>query len=130
MQIVVLPEVIEQKLKVEERKEVIAFINNLVADTSDGLKKDIIEILEERFEKKLSVELVNLKLELMGKISDLAMQLNEKITTSSEKLRSELLEKIANSKVETIKWMFIFWIGNVITIIGGIIGILKIAKVF
>ena len=141
MQIVVLPDVIEQKLKVNERKEVIAFINNLVADTSDDLKKDIIEILEERFEKKLSVELVNLKLELMEKISGLEVQLNdritkveahlnERITTSSEKLRSELVEKIANSKVETIKWMFIFWIGNVITIIGGIIGILKIAKVF
>jgi DNA anti-recombination protein RmuC len=152
MQIVVLPEVIEQKLKVEERKEVIDFINDLVADTSDGLKKDIIGILEERFEKKLSIELVNLKLELMEKISSSGAQLNERITkveaqlneritkaeaqlneritTSSEKLRAELVEKIANSKADTIKWMFIFWIGNVITIIGGIIGILKIAKVF
>jgi hypothetical protein len=170
MQIVVLPEVIEQKLKVDERKEVIDFINDLVADTSDGLKKDIIEILEERFEKKLSVELINLKLELMEKISisgtqlneritnteiqlsdritkveaqlsdritkveaqliKTEAQLNERITTGNEKLRAELGEKIANSKTETIKWMFIFWIGNVITIIGGIIGILKIAKVF
>ncbi len=137
MQIVVLPEVIEQKLKVNERKEVIDFINDLIVDISDGLKKDIIEILEERFEKKLSVELVNLKLELMEKISSSAAQLNERITkveaqlneritTSSEKLRVE----IANSKADMIKWMFIFWIGNVITIIGGIIGILKIAKVF
>jgi dGTP triphosphohydrolase len=148
MQIVVLPEVIEQKLKVNERKEVIDFINDLVADTSDGLKKDIIEILEERFEKKLSVELVNLKLELMEKISSSGTQLNERITkveaqltktesqlneritTSNEKLRAELVEKIANSKADTIKWMFIFWIANVLTIIGGIIGILKIAKVF
>jgi oligoendopeptidase F len=166
MQIVVLPEVIEQKLKVNERKEVIDFINDLVADTSDGLKKDIIEIIAERFEKNLSVELVNLKLELMERNSSLAAQLNERInktetqlnerinkteiqlseritkveaqlikteaqlneriTTSNEKLRVE----IANSKAETIKWMFIFWIGNVITIIGGIIAILKIAKVF
>jgi hypothetical protein len=159
MQIVVLPDVIEQKLKVNERKEVIDFINDLVADTSDGLKRDIIEILEEKFEKKLSVELVNLKLELMEKISSSEMQMNERITnteiqlsdritnleaqlikteaqvneritTGNEKLRAELVEKIANSKAETIKWMFIFWIGNVITIIGGIIGILKIAKVF
>ncbi len=148
MQIVVLPEVIEQKLKANERKEVIDFINDLVADTSDGLKKDIIEILEEKFEKKLSVELVNLKLELMEKISDSSVelnerinatesrlseritkveaQLNERITTGDEKLRVE----IANTKADIIKWMFLFWIGNVITIIGGIIGILKIAKVF
>ena len=170
MQIVVLPEVIEQKLKVDERRQVIDFINDLFADTSDELKKDIIEILEEKFEKKLSVELVNLKLELMENISISGKQLNERITnteirlsdritkvesqlsdritkveaqlikteaqlneriaTGNEKLRAELVEKIANSKAETIKWMFIFWIGNVITIIGGIIGILKIAKVF
>jgi hypothetical protein len=148
MQIVVLPEVIEQKLKVEERKEVIDFINHLVADASDGLKRDIIEILEERFEKELSVGLVNLKLELMEKISSTAVELgerinkveaglserinkveaglSERITSSHEKLRVE----IANSKAETIKWMFIFWMANVITIMGGILGILKIAKVF
>jgi hypothetical protein len=166
MQIVVLPEVIEQKLKVNERKEVIDFINDLVADTSDGLKKDIIEILEEKFEKKLSVELVNLKLELMEKISNSSVQLNERITASEiqlseritkveaqlseritkveaqlTKTESQLNERIntgneklrveiANSRAETIKWMFLFWIGNVITIIGGIIGILKIAKAF
>ena len=152
MQIVVLPEVIEQKLKVSERREVIDFINDLVADTSDGLKKDIVEILEEKFEKKLSIELVNLKLELMEKNSSLAeqlneritklemqlneritnteAQLNEKITTGNERLRAELVEKIANSKADMIKWMFIFWIGNVITIIGGLFGILKLAKVF
>ncbi len=148
MQIVVLPEVIEQKLKVNERKEVIDFINDLVADTSDGLKKDIIEIWEEKFEKKLSVELIDLKLELMEKISNSSVelnerinatesrlseritkveaQLNERITTGDEKLRID----IANTKADIIKWMFLFWIGNVITIIGGIIGILKIAKVF
>jgi hypothetical protein len=102
----------------------------MIKNSAYGLKKDIIEILEERFEKKLSIELVNLKLELMEKISSSGAQLNERITTSSEKLRAELVEKIANSKVDMIKWMFIFWIGNVITIIGGIIGILKIAKVF
>jgi hypothetical protein len=134
----------QKKNLMNERKELIDFINDLVADTSDGLKKDIIEILEEKFEKKLSVELVNLKLELMEKISNSAVEMNERITkveaqlnkteaqlnerinTGDEKLRVE----IANSKAEIIKWMFLFWIGNVITIIGGIIGILKIAKVF
>jgi hypothetical protein len=38
--------------------------------------------------------------------------------------------KMANNKAEMIKWMFIFWLGNVVTIIGGIVGILKLAKVF
>jgi hypothetical protein len=83
--------------------------------TSGELKSDIIEVVEERFARRLSEGLVNLKLELVERISSSETQLNE---------------KIANSKADTIKWMFIFWIGSVITIIGGIIGILKIAKVF
>jgi hypothetical protein len=129
-QVVILPHVIEQKLQEDERQEVIDFINGLVSNTSSELKRDIIEIVEERFEGKLSRELVNQKLELLERISSSEVRLNEKITTATEKLRSELVEKIANSKADTIKWMFIFWIGNVLTIIGGILGILKIAKVF
>ena len=140
-QVVILPHVIEQKLKENERQEVIDFINGLVSNTSSELKRDIIEIVEERFERKLSRELVNQKLELVERISGLEVQLNEKITkteaylneritNTTEKVRSELVEKIANSKADSIKWMFIFWIGNVLTIIGGMVGILKIANVF
>jgi len=158
-QLVILPHVIEQRLKEDERQEVIDFINELIADTSSQLKVDIIEVLEERFEKKLTEGLINLKLELLERISSsdvknneraisLEAKLSEKIderiakteTKLDEKidklgaritrLEVQLNEKIDNSKVETIRWMFIFWIGNVVTIIGGIIGILKIAKVF
>ena len=73
-QVVILPHVIEQKLKEDERQEVIDF--------------------------------------------------------TFEKIKTELFEEIDNAKAEIIKWMFIFSILNVITIIGGIAGILKIAKVF
>jgi hypothetical protein len=128
-QVVILPHVIEQKLQEDERQEIIDFINGLISNTSSELKKDIIEIVEERFERKLSRELVTQKLELRERISSSEVRLNERITTATEKLRSELVEKIANSKADSIKWMFIFWIGNVLTIIGGIVGI-KIAKVF
>jgi len=157
--VVFLPDVIEQKLKVEERKDVIDFINKLVTDSSEFLKADIIGILEEKFEKSLSMGLVTQKLELIESINAAENRLNdritaveiqlserinkveaglseritkveaglsERITAGHEKLRLE----IANSKAETIKWMFIFWMANVITIMGGILGILKIAKVF
>lgn len=48
----------------------------------------------------------------------------------TEKIKRELFEEIDNAKAEIIKWMFLSWILNVITIIGGTAGILKIAKVF
>ena len=86
-------------------------MNELIDDTSGELKKDVIEVVEEKFERRLSEEIINLKMELMERIA------------STE-------TKIANNKAEIIKWMFIFWIGNVVTVIGGLIGILKLARIF
>ncbi|NIM16975.1 MAG: hypothetical protein GTO45_33825 [Candidatus Aminicenantes bacterium] len=124
--VVILPHAIEQKLKENERQEVINFINELIADTSNELKRDIIEVVEEKFERRLSEEIVSLKAELTEKMVLSEAKLTEKIAFSEAKLT----EKISNNKAEIIKWMFIFWLGNVITIIGGVVGILKIAKVF
>lgn len=55
---------------------------------------------------------------------------SDKTSNNIENMGTRLCEKIDNATAEIIKWMFIFWISNVITIIGGIVGILKIAKVF
>ena len=135
--VVILPHVIEQKLKENERQEVIDFVNALVDDTSGELKRDVIEIIGEKFERKLSVEIVNLKADLIERIANSETKLTErtanletKLTDKIANLEAKLTEKIANNKAEMIKWMFIFWIGSVITTIGGIAAILKIAQVF
>ena len=47
--VVILPHVIEQKLAENERQEVISFINELIFDTAGEVKRDVIEIVEERF---------------------------------------------------------------------------------
>ncbi|MCK4765013.1 MAG: hypothetical protein KAW12_22630 [Candidatus Aminicenantes bacterium] len=52
--------------------------------------------------------------------------MTERIANTETKLTA----MIANNKAEILKWMFIFWIGNVLTIVGGILGVLKIAGVF
>jgi hypothetical protein len=142
--VVILPHVIEQKLKVEERQEVITFINDIIADTSSELKKDVIEVVEEKFERRLSEEIANLKVELIERIANTETKLSEKIAGVETKMagnnasletkmagnNASLETKMANNKAEMIKWMFIFWLGNVVTIIGGMVGILKLAKVF
>ncbi|MCI0471704.1 MAG: hypothetical protein L0Y73_08610 [Candidatus Aminicenantes bacterium] len=154
-QVVILPHVIEQKLKVNEREEVIHFINELLTDTSSELKKDVIEVTAEKFERRLSEEILNLKLELTERIADSEKKMIERIADSETRLSERisnlevrmeqkignlgtrqdekiatLTEKMIENKAEILKWMFIFWLGNIITIIGGIVGILKIAKVF
>ena len=62
-------------------------------------KRDIVEFVEEKFERRLSEE-----------ISRLEVRLSEKIG---------LLElKTSADKTELIKWMFIFWAGQVAVIVG------------
>ena len=153
--VVILPHVIEEKLKIEERQEIITFINDIIDDTSSELKKDVIEVVGEKFERRLSEEIANLKTELIERIAtsetkmaannaSLEAKLTERIANTEAKLTEKIANtetkmaenntsleaKMANNKAEMIKWMFIFWLGNVVTIIGGIVGILKLAKVF
>jgi hypothetical protein len=40
-------------------------------------------------------------------------------------LRSELIEKLANTRADMIKWMFIFWIGGIGAMAGLVIAVAK-----
>ena len=75
----------------------------LINQAQEEQKRDIVEFVEEKFERRLSEE-----------ISGLEVRLSEKI----DKGDSSLAVKIAESKSEIIKWMFIFWVGQVAVILG------------
>ena len=124
--IIELPEILERKLEKSERHEIIIFINELFANYSTDLKEDVIQICAEKFERRLSEEISGLRTELSEKISLTEIRLSEKIAQSETRMS----EKIAASKTEMIKWMFIFWMGSVLTIVGAMAGLLKLAGVF
>lgn len=54
---------------------------------------------------------------------------NSKVLATKEdiaKLKGELETKIAEAKADTIKWMFIFSIGSILTTLGGMFAFLKV----
>ena len=54
---------------------------------------------------------------------------NLKVLATKEdiaKLKGELETKIAEAKADTIKWMFIFWTGSILTTLGGMFAFLKV----
>jgi hypothetical protein len=53
-----------------------------------------------------------------------------KLTEKIDSMEAKLIETLENSKVEIIRWMFILSLAHAITIIGGTVIILKLAKVF
>ena len=86
----------------------------LINRAQEEQKRDILEFVEEKFERRLSEEISGLEVRLTEKISNLDVRLSEKI----DKGDSNLAFKIAESKSEIIKWMFIFWVGQVAVILG------------
>ncbi|KWT85556.1 LA_3696 family protein [Candidatus Magnetominusculus xianensis] len=79
----------------------------LINDIDLSARKDAIVIAEERFERRLVEEASKLRLEI-GKVNERITEESGKLQIEIEKLRAET----ANTKAENIKWMFLFWIGQ------------------
>ncbi len=57
-------------------------------------------------------------------MSSLELEVYDVFMTKDDKV--ELVTRIESTKSELIKWSFIFWVGSVITILGGLFAILKL----
>ncbi|MFQ6013906.1 MAG: hypothetical protein ACE5NP_00505 [Anaerolineae bacterium] len=63
------------------------------------MKEDVIVLVEEKFERRLVEEISKLRGELREEMAGLRVEL-------------------ANTRADLIRWMFIFWVGQVATILG------------
>ncbi len=89
MTVIALPKILTDKLTDEGAHASVEILDKVENET----QKVTLEIAEEKFEKRLA-------------------QLDTKI----EKSAAHLEAKIENVRADLIKWMFIFWIGQVTTI--------------
>jgi predicted nucleic acid-binding Zn-ribbon protein len=86
--------------------------------------------LEQKFERRLSEETGALANQISGleqkferRLSEEVGKLNERLTTELSKVNVEFArvrQEMAELKTDLIRWMFIFWVGQ----IGAIFGIL------
>lgn len=101
-----IPKPLRDKLGEDASESLVEFINEATRDA----RENIILLAEERFEGKLTTE-----------ASRLRTDLDKRITEEVAKLRVEmgaLRTDIASSKAEIIKWIFLFWIGQLVVIAG------------
>jgi len=72
---------------------------HLINQAQNDQKKDVLTFVEEKFERRLSEEI--------GKVDN-----------RIKEVEGSLLAKISESKSDMIKWMFIFWVGQVGVLFG------------
>jgi hypothetical protein len=145
MSVVAVSKVLRERLSDEGVEEFIKILSTV----EEGARKDSLAILEERFERRLVEEIsgVNLKIEsLRAEIASTSQSLHAEIASTGQSLRAEIAsnsqslraEIASNSqslraemmsfKAEIIKWMFLFWIGQMVVMGGMIAGLVKMIK--
>jgi len=112
---------VEEPLREKLGNEASASLIRLINLSQQEQKKDILEFVEEKFERRLSEEISDLRSSLLEKISETREDLLEQIY----KTRGEMVTSNAKIKADLIKWMFIFWAGQIGIILGFLIAFVK-----
>jgi len=97
---------VEEPLREKLGSEAVASLIRLISQSQAEQKRDTLEIVEEKFERRLSQEI--------GK-------LDVKITET----KADLMTQISQTRADLIKWMFIFWVGQVAVILGMLFAFFK-----
>ena len=130
MPIISIPKPLREKLGDEASDSLVQMINQFEYEH----RNSVISLTEEKFENKLNQELSSFReamirsdLSIKEELKKDILSLREEMIRSDLLIKGELKEEISNlrgdmnkNNTATIKWMFIFWIGQ----IGALLGIL------
>jgi hypothetical protein len=86
-----------------------------------ALELKVYEIFKSKFSEEEAATVIEY---FEAKAEQKYEQKKDTLLTKEDKI--DLIEKIESTKTDIIKWMFIFWTGTIITILGGLFGFLKL----
>ena len=123
---------VEKPLKDKLGDEGVDSLIRLLNQSQQNQKQDLMVYLEEKYERRLGEEInkVNERLtEDIGQvnvnIAETEKRLDNRITEQIGKVNERITKEIAgvktdlaDTRADLIKWMFIFWMGQVIALVG------------
>lgn len=105
---------------------------DLINRATEETREDVLTLAAEKYERRLTEEteilrryingettqldrrITGVAAELDKRITEVAADLGKRITEETQQIRVELAE----TKADLLRWMFIFWVGQVATILG------------
>lgn len=86
-------------------------------------KDDVREQVADRFERRLTQELSGFRIEFREALAAQRSEFREALTTQGADLRTTMAEQgaalrgeIAGCRSELVRWLFVFWVGQVIAL--------------
>jgi ABC-type phosphate transport system auxiliary subunit len=89
-------------------------LNDLNFARFDAKLEQRVTALDSKLEQRLAV----LESKFEQKLAVLESKLAQRLTESMSQLRSELSDKIGDTKSSLLRWMFGFWVGTALVILG------------
>jgi predicted nucleic acid-binding Zn-ribbon protein len=118
--IVSIPKPLREKLGDEGSESFIEMMNQLEENQTNA----VLALSEQRFEKALTREFGDLKLESNATITDLRKEMHDEIRKLWEEIY-KLREDMQKMRADIIKWMFIFLVGQTGVLAGLILVLLR-----
>jgi hypothetical protein len=110
-----IPKALREKIGEEAAESLIELMNT----SSQNSQNNVITLAEEKFERRLAEELAKVRSEVSEVKTGLRSEIFS-LKSDLEKRISEVKEESHKNQTATIRWMFLFWVGQ----IGAMLGIL------
>jgi len=127
MQIIAVPRVLREKLGEDGVDSLIELLNRV-----SGTREDVLTFVEEKFEHRLSEEMAKINQRITNEVTKINQRMtnemakmNQRITDEVAKINQRISEEIHRMRADIIKWMFIFWVGQIGVIVGLLFAFLK-----
>ena len=111
-----VPSALQERLGAEGTSDLVRLLNTAEAEWSD----DVLNRSQDRFERRVvdvaagvRVDVAREAAALQGEIAGLRTEMKVEISEGFASIRQEL----ATSRVELLKWSFLFWVGQVFAIV-------------
>jgi len=79
--------------------------------------RELFEVNFARFDAKLEQRIAELRAEFTTQIAELRTEFTTQIAELRAEFKAELSERIAGLETRLIRWMFLFWVGTIGTMI-------------
>lgn len=90
---------------------------DLLQDARGEWRDDVVNLCTERFERRLMEETSRLRVEMAHGFAQLRGEMAQgraQIREEMAQLRAEMTRGFSNERGELMKWMFLFWVGQVV----------------
>ncbi len=117
MPIITVPKVLRDKLGEDGADALVELFNQSEAQQ----KEDMLQFVEEKFERRLSEEVGKINQRITNETESLRVEIQQTRTDLFDRIErshTDLVDRVETSRSDLIKWVFIFWVGQVGVIIG------------